>query len=351
MKLMGESLCDLERVTILSFDEMKVYSMYEYDQKGDEVVGPHSYMQVVMARGLFSKRKQVVYVGFDQKMTKSILEDIVTHLYNISFNVVGIVSDCGGTNIGLWKELNITTEKVYFQNPVSKSKIYVFADAPHLLKLTRNWLIDTGFTLGDSTIINKTQLEALIAQTDTEVSSCYKLRQKRLNCRQSERQNVSLAAQLLSPSTAMALKHYGPGPSSKLANDVGNFIEMCNAWFDIMNSFYVNANIHTKKPNGLDLERQNEIISCFQAIGCTGKTVLQTFQKGLLISCQSLQLLFQDLKEKYDIKYILTHRLNQDVLENFFSQEILCHIFNLFISIICSFVKKKAHTYTQLFFQ
>lgn len=36
------------------------------------------------------------------------------------------------------------------------------------------------------------------------------------------------------------------------------------------------------------------------------------------MSNTSLQLLFRDLQEKYNVKYLLTYRLNQDVLENFF---------------------------------
>lgn len=34
----------------------------------------------------------------------------------------------------------------------------------------------------------------------------------------------------------------------------------------------------------------------------------------------ALPRLYEFLKEKYDVKYILTHRLNQDLLENMFSQ-------------------------------
>jgi len=51
---------------------------------------------------------------------------------------------------------------------------------------------------------------------------------------------------------------------------------------------------------------------------CNGKNTLQTFQKGILISITSTKL-FEDLKQKYNIDYILTHRLNQDSLESFFS--------------------------------
>jgi len=49
-----------------------------------------------------------------------------------------------------------------------------------------------------------------------------------------------------------------------------------------------------------------------------GRTGLLPFQKGILITNTSLKLLFDDLKSKHNIKYILTYRLNQDILENFF---------------------------------
>lgn len=42
------------------------------------------------------------------------------------------------------------------------------------------------------------------------------------------------------------------------------------------------------------------------------------FQKGIL-SNASLLSLYKYLKETYNMEYVLTHRLNQDVLENFFS--------------------------------
>lgn len=47
---------------------------------------------------------------------------------------------------------------------------------------------------------------------------------------------------------------------------------------------------------------------------------LQIFQKGILMSITSLKDLRKQMNESFDLKYILTHRLNQDCLENFFTQ-------------------------------
>uniref|UniRef100_A0A182PX92 Transposable element P transposase-like RNase H domain-containing protein n=1 Tax=Anopheles epiroticus TaxID=199890 RepID=A0A182PX92_9DIPT len=87
-----------DRECILSFDAMEVEKIREYDQALDEVLGPHNYMQVVMARGLFKHLKQPVYIGFDQKMTKQILLDIIKELYLKNINVAAVVSDNCSTN-------------------------------------------------------------------------------------------------------------------------------------------------------------------------------------------------------------------------------------------------------------
>lgn len=44
-----------------------------------------------------------------------------------------------------------------------------------------------------------------------------------------------------------------------------------------------------------------------------GKRSLMQFQKGILLTNQSLRNLYQDMKENFGLTYILTRRLNQDV--------------------------------------
>jgi hypothetical protein len=162
LKLAGESFFTFEKTTVLQFDEVKVKAVEEYNVAQDEILGPYKYMQVVMVRGLFSNWKQPVFIAFDQKMTKQILFEIITELHKISYNVVACVSDCGGSNVRLWKELGVDINNTSFKHPVSDNHIYMFADAPHLLKLFRNWLLDAGFKLKDGSVLNKNPLQALI---------------------------------------------------------------------------------------------------------------------------------------------------------------------------------------------
>ena len=50
------------------------------------------------------------------------------------------------------------------------------------------------------------------------------------------------------------------------------------------------------------------------------KKTLLPFQNGLLLSITALKGLYEYLKDHHAVKYLLTAQLNQDCLENFFTQ-------------------------------
>ncbi|KAG5896489.1 hypothetical protein JTB14_005868 [Gonioctena quinquepunctata] len=70
LKIASLNMAPKEKAVVLLYDEMKVRNMYEYDEKSDEIIGRHDYVQVVIARSLFGNWKQPVYVGFDKNMSK-----------------------------------------------------------------------------------------------------------------------------------------------------------------------------------------------------------------------------------------------------------------------------------------
>ena len=51
-----------------------------------------------------------------------------------------------------------------------------------------------------------------------------------------------------------------------------------------------------------------------------GRNTLLPFQKGFIASCRSVIELYEYLKDRCDIQFILTHRLTQDCLESYFSK-------------------------------
>lgn len=262
MKIAAMNLSNIEKLCVIQFDEMKIKSTYEYDKKNDQILRPHSQMQVIMVRGIFKNWKQPIYVHFDQLITPDIINEVISILYENSYIVVACISDCGGGNIGLWKKLDISIDKTYILHPITNENIYFLADAPHLLKLIRNWLLDTGFTLLDSSKINSTPIKELLKLTKTEISICHKLSERHVECVKTERQNVGLAAQLLSHSVATALCHYKPGLNKILSNNTGQFIEVVSNWFDMMNSYTPTETLCTKKPYeyGLNLDDQNKCL-------------------------------------------------------------------------------------------
>lgn len=99
----------VDRVCLIVFDEMAVAPSFEHDPLTDTVRKPARYVQMAIARGLKQSWKQPVFYAFDCKMTKSILEGLISQLENAGYPVVGIVSDMGSANRALWRELEVST--------------------------------------------------------------------------------------------------------------------------------------------------------------------------------------------------------------------------------------------------
>lgn len=197
------------KLCVLCFDEMRLDSRISYDETEDRAYGPHTNFQVVMVRDLTSKWKQPIYYSFDQKITKEILFEILSVLHEAGFAVKAVVSDMGGSNQGLGKDLNIackvlkqkenqSTSEIKvttsFRHPSSNSNVWVFPDIPRLLKLFRNTFLDYGIKFSNCTVVYKDMIEAVIEEQ--ELQMCPKLSGFHINVRQSARQKVKYAAQL-----------------------------------------------------------------------------------------------------------------------------------------------------------
>lgn len=242
---------------VVSFDEMKCKELYEYDPTLDQIFGPNAQMQCVIVRGLFSKFKQPIYINFDEKMTPDLLDRLIIALHTVDLNVVAFVGDNGGGNVGLLKNCDVNFCETTIKHPLTNDNICMFSDVPHLLKLLRNWFIDGGFQLEDNTILNKSIIRQIV-ETNPEISTICKLSLHHITVSGHERQNVRVASQLFSHSVAQYLmKHF---PNDKQVEKLAKFIELVNKWFDICNSYTVNAHGY-KKPYGVNLKEQDAVLS------------------------------------------------------------------------------------------
>jgi hypothetical protein len=126
-----------------------------------------------------------------------------------------------------------------------QAQFFFYVDAPHLLKLLRNWLFDRGFQLPNGQTIIKAPLVKLVEDRNSEVYSSHKLTMLHVTCQNTERQNVALAAQLLLNTANTAVLRYLPGEDKNLAHNVDNFINLVSKWFIqhiFTNCFHSNKN-------------------------------------------------------------------------------------------------------------
>lgn len=321
------SMPDRDRLCVLSFDETSVSQDWCYDKGTDILYSPKKKVQCVMIRGLVGSWKQLIFYDFDCDMSKSVLFDIIMRIEVAGFPVVAIVNDLSPTNVRLWNSLGISVEKSFFINPFASDRdVYVFADAPHIIKLIRNNFLDSGFQLSEGKLVLSGCVRELIQRSASDLKPAYRLSVDHVNVSAMKRMRVRLAVQLLSETTAKALQYFGQRGLLKSKNwhETSQFISLVDSWFDLFNS----KSPHDSKPSryayGLSLQKQNslleemiETIGTMRVMGRRGN--LYPFQKGLIISSKSLPKLYGMIREKFHIDYILTNRLSQDGLEHFFS--------------------------------
>ncbi|KAK9754753.1 hypothetical protein QE152_g962 [Popillia japonica] len=228
--------------------------------------------------------------------------------------------------------------------------IFVFADVPHLLKLVRNHFLDQGFYINGKSI-TKDSIQKLLEVANSELTICPKINSSHLELTGPQHPRVRPATQLLSRTVAKALEYCGTNNMLPATNwrDTSNFILMINDWFDVHNSTSkFCGNNPTKNAFGIDLENQENILDNISAtmeqmivgkhksmisfqkildnISATMEQMIVgkhksmiSFQKGVVLSNRSLKELYKHCNKEYGVEYLLTRRLNQDVLENLFS--------------------------------
>ncbi|KAJ8868375.1 hypothetical protein PR048_029891 [Dryococelus australis] len=92
-----------KRLTVLSFDKMRVDSRMCYDQREDRIMCPHSNAYNIIAKCLASKWKQPISYHLDKNTTKDKLFEAIKEVEEFGFKVVDIVRDMDGGNLGFGK--------------------------------------------------------------------------------------------------------------------------------------------------------------------------------------------------------------------------------------------------------
>lgn len=207
--------------------------------------------------------------------------------------------------------------------------MFVFADISHIIKLARNNLFDSEFIIDDQ-LINKEILEELVALNSGDLKIAFNLSRLHLDVKGNQRQSVKLAAQVFSNRNAKAIEYCGKQKFLSHNNwqVMSKVLSLFNDWFDIFNCHSKFGKHSGLRAYGVDLQKQDIILDQMDELVSNMRTpkrsTLLPFQKGILLNNRSLRQLLQYVKEKYStdaltIDFIITRRLNQDILENFFS--------------------------------
>ena len=156
-----------------------------------------------------------------------------------------------------------------------------------------------------------------------DLQYAHKLSMKHILVAGTERQNVRKAAELFSLTVGKAILYNFPE-----FTHVGESVIILNNGFDVLNSrIPVYGPYKLKSAYGNCLQEQDDALNKLYRLILTMRVIgkhkpkeqLLPFQKGFLMSINSLRGLFKDLKSE-NYTYIMASRCNQDILENYFSQ-------------------------------
>lgn len=336
---------DADKYCIICADEISLKLNLHYQINEDKIIGfhevdgvqttqPASQAFVIMARGIFSNWKQQIGYSLlaqsnNYKELNEWLNDVISKIINIGFNVVAFVSGQGSNFLNLANERGVSVDKPYFH--INKKKVYYIFDVPYLVKSVRNNLLKYDFEFMDS---DETKLTAKwediqkFYSQDSQRSYrlAPKLTESHIKPNNFEKMKVKTATQVFSNTVAAAMNvSIDLGQLESSAIGTIKFIELFDKTFDVLNSSTLNdtnkyKNAFASKPYQNELlDKFESFLSTVTVINKNKKNVTNSIQclKGLKISIQSIKCLATDLQAK-GFSFLYTKRLNQDPLDIFF---------------------------------
>ena len=335
VKVMEESC----RLCTLTMDEISLKANLQYDPVKDEVVGIEDFGNgdrtdniatsalVFMARGIKDNWKQplgylLVNESCPCEKLQTKLYEMIDTLTDVGLHVVTVISDLGPNFQKLLTQLKVTPQEPWF-NYNGKKFTYLF-DTPHLIKAVRNNLMKYNFHFNGKIAswddIKRDQQQSL--------RCCLKLTKKHINPNGFEKMRVKYATQVLSQTVASTLLTYvSLGAISPNASGTADLISKFDDLFDCLNSSSLNSAKTYKKPirNGsTHIKYITEMIKFIASIKVVDKqtntdvTNQLRCLKGFQMTLNGILILWNHLHSDWHLEYLLTRRLNQDPLENFF---------------------------------
>lgn len=284
-----------------------------------------------MVRGLISNWKCILNYFVSEtnisgeNLSKILLKNLEI-ASNLALNVKAIICDQGPNNRKCLGILGVTKEKPYFM--FKEQQIFSFYDIPHIIKSMRNTLLNSDLVTPDG-IVSFTPVRKLYdLEKNSTTKMCPKLTQKHIDPSSFDKMRVVYAVQVFSRTTSAALL---------TAVETGNFVEndkvvvqstakcfkKIDRIFDCMNSgslYDRNAYKSALKMKNLVYNYIEDFIEYVKNIRLVKKTKVYWIAGLEQTLRATLMMAEQMFNENEGIDFVLTKRLNQDIIENLFSQ-------------------------------
>ena len=325
-----------DKTCCLLIDEMSINQLLQYDIKHDIIIGfaddgaeriPRvaNVALVILLSGITKSWVQPVASVVARNATSPnvihrLLCDIISQLQEADVRVKAIICDQGSNNVALSTILNVSPEEPYFS--INGEKIFFLFDTPHLIKCVRSNLRRHMLKVGTDVVYwsHIVALHGSLHHLRPRLAPC--LTDKHVYRTPFGDMNVERAVQVLSSTVSLALLvlvSLNELPAS--AKSTADFIEKMDQLFDALNSSCI-----TKKGSKLRyaISEHSEHVEFLK--GCLQWLDKWQFDsprqphtiRGLKITINGVLLLWEELHVSYGFPHLLTRRLQQDPLENFF---------------------------------
>lgn len=338
LKLKIQSMPPDAKLCSLVFDEMSIKEKVSYNIARDDVDGFEDFgmcgrthyvanhATVFMARGLIHPWKQSVgYVlssgPIDSALLHTLLLECIDKLVEAGLEVKCIVADQGSNNRKMFTQhLKVTEFKPFFIH--NSTTVYVLYDPPHLLKCVRNNLKKSGFKVGANIISWKHIVDFYLFDCQSPIRMAPRLTDRHIYMPPFSALSVRLATQVLSHSVAVGLTMISRITNNAEMLQTAHFIEQFDVLFNAFNSKVLTSSQkmgHAVSNSSGHTAFLKECLVWLESVTPTSGISLPCLS-GWKMDIRALLALWDDLSTNHGIKFLLTARLNQDCIENFFSR-------------------------------
>lgn len=275
-------------------------------------------------------------VSLKKNELATLLQEVITKITSLGIKVACITFDGLRTNFAACEFLGASLKpnniKPFILNPVNSSKIHIFIDACHVLKLARNLIAkeENLFNRSNNTIISWIFFRRLEAHRIKNDFVCHKLTKKHIQWFRAK-MDVRLASETMSRSVANSMEHLMNEGVKNFQHSQGTieYIRFVDTFFDIFNSKKEKKSNVFKSPITIASKEKifeflNETDTYLRSLTLNGRSVLiskkNTAFKSMLINIMSLKSIVSDYLDSGLIQSVATFRLSQDPLETLFGR-------------------------------